>query len=244
MSDSNAATKIAKARSPRYPIIGLKAALDRARLVFDKDHQNKILTIDAAKHMGFGSLNGKALGVLSAVRKYGLLEGADGSVRISDLALKIFAHPQGSPERAEAIVAAAKGPELFLAIEKKWPGVAVSDQALKSYLLTEKFLPDATDTAIRSYRETMELVNAEVLMLGTVSSINEATMPPAPNTITPPPVLTPPQAGAREERVIDDAGQDIIVRFGGEPSVETYEFLADYIALRIKRMKAAKKTAA
>lgn len=156
-----AAAKTPKARSPRYPIVGLKSAIDRARLVYEKDYQNKIQTLDAAKHMGFTTLNGKALGVLSALRKYGLLEGSDGSVRVSDLALKIIAHKEGDPERAAAIAEAATGPELFAAIEKKWPGGKVSDQALRSYLLTEKFLPDAADTAIRAFRETKELAEVE-----------------------------------------------------------------------------------
>src|SRR5262245_23285350 len=121
-----ATTKAPKARSPRYPMVGLKSAIERARLVYEKDYQNKIQTLDAAKHMGFTTLNGKALGVLSALRKYGLLEGSDGSVRVSDSALKIIAHKEGDPERAAAIAEAAAAPELFAAIEKKWPGGKVS----------------------------------------------------------------------------------------------------------------------
>ncbi|MDI1264516.1 MAG: hypothetical protein PS018_14770 [bacterium] len=242
-----AATSAPKARSPRYPIIGLKAAIERVRKVYDEDYQNKILTLDAAKHMGFGTLNGKALGVISALRKYGLLEGSDGFVRVTDLALKIIAHNEGDEERREAILEAANGPELFAAIEKRWPGGKVSDQALKSFLLTEKFLPDATDTAIRSYRETTALVVTEVgVLVSTLPADDpEPDMTPEPisTPLKPAPgfVPPPPPVGGREERVIDDANQDIVIRFAGDPSVETYEFLADYIALRIKRMKAAKK---
>jgi hypothetical protein len=305
-------TKAPKARSPRYPIVGLKSAIERVRLVYEKDYQNKIQTLDAAKHMGFTTLNGKALGVLSALRKYGLLEGSDGSVRVSDLALKIIAHEDGDSERAVAIAEAAKGPELFAAIEKKWPGGKVSDQALRSYLLTEKFLPDAADTAIRSYRETKELVATDAAEhspaaseLESVASskgdlgrkpesstdkktpqvevgdlvqrekdgvltfpkplrvrkviedqgqkwffvdgsesgflVKEATIETkgaaGQPSVTLSPPLDPLPAEWREERLLDEKGEEIFVRYKGDPSKERYEFIRDYLDFKLKRMK-------
>jgi hypothetical protein len=72
----------------------------------------------------------------------------------------IIAHPPGSPERAIAIGTAAIFPELFKTLEVRFPGKA-SDQALRSYLLTQKFIPSAADAVIRAYRETKALVEDE-----------------------------------------------------------------------------------
>src|ERR1700724_1000514 len=102
-----------RARSPSYPAIGLRDAVEKIRLVYAKDYQNKIPRDIVAKHMGYQSLNGKSLGVLAAVSKYGLLEGRGDENRVSDLALQIIAHEPGSPERSQAIVEAAGRPELF-----------------------------------------------------------------------------------------------------------------------------------
>ena len=66
---------MAKARSPGYPAIGLKEAVEKAKGIYEEDYQNPIPRVVAAQHMGYASLNGKSLGVLSALIKYGLLEG-------------------------------------------------------------------------------------------------------------------------------------------------------------------------
>lgn len=152
---------MAKARSPRYPTIGLSEALDRVRMVYEADHQNKIPKHVVAEHMGYGSLNGKSLGVISAVSKFGLLEGRADEMWVSDRALTILAHAPGSPERARAVREAAREPDLFVELDAQFPGKA-SDSAIRSYLLTKrKFLPEAADKLIRSYRDTRELVERE-----------------------------------------------------------------------------------
>lgn len=150
-----------KARSPQYPAIGLKDAVEKVTAVYSQDYQNPIPRAVAAAHMGYQSLNGKSLGVLSAVLKYGLLEGRGDDTRVSDLAVSIIAHPVGTPERAEALKEAATKPELFGELDARFQGGKASDQALRSYLLTQKFIPSAADAVIRSYRETKQLVDAE-----------------------------------------------------------------------------------
>lgn len=152
---------MAKARSPQYPAIGLKEAVDKIAAVYTNDYQNKTTREVIAKHMGYDSLHGKALGVLSALGKYGLLEGRADENRVSDLAVTIIAHPPGSPERAAALREAAGKPELFAEIDSRFNGGKGSDTAIRSYLLTQKFIPGAADLAIRSYRETKQLVEAE-----------------------------------------------------------------------------------
>ncbi|WP_315805071.1 hypothetical protein [Bradyrhizobium sp. SZCCHNS3002] len=152
---------MAKARSPQYPAIGLKEAIEKATEVYNNDYQNPIPRAVAAAHMGYQSLNGKSLGVLSAVLKYGLLEGRGDQTRVSDLAVAIIAHPPGSNERVAALREAASSPELFAELDARFQSGKASDQALRSYLLTQKFIPTAADAVIRSYRETKQLVEAE-----------------------------------------------------------------------------------
>lgn len=152
---------MAKARSPQYPAIGLKEAIDKITAVYSKDYQNKTSREVIAKHMGYESLHGKALGVLSAVGKYGLLEGRGDENHVSDLAVAIIAHAPGSPERTQALKEAASKPELFAELDERFNRGKGSDTAIRSYLLTQKFIPSAADLVIRSYRETKQLVEAE-----------------------------------------------------------------------------------
>jgi hypothetical protein len=41
----------------------------------------------------------------------------------------------------------------------------------------------------------------------------------------------------REERLLDEAGAEIFVRYKGDPSKERYEFIRDYLDFKVKRMK-------
>lgn len=41
----------------------------------------------------------------------------------------------------------------------------------------------------------------------------------------------------REERLLDETGEEIFVRYKGEPSKQRYEFIRDYLDFKLKRMK-------
>ena len=152
---------MAKARSPRYPAIGLGIAIEKVSAIYNKDVQNPIPREVAARHAGYNGITGMSLSMLSSLLKYGLLTGRGDNTSVSDLALQIIAHPAGSEERRAAILEAAFSPELFAEIRDHYKGSKVSDQALRAYLLTRKFLPSAVDGVIRAYRETMDLVETE-----------------------------------------------------------------------------------
>lgn len=152
---------MAKARSPAYPAIGLKEAVENVRRIYENDYQSAIPRAVAAAHMGYKGLNGKSLGVLSALSKFNLLEGRGDNTRVSDLAVQIIAHPSGSNERWTALEIAALSPDLFVELDQRAPGGRASDQAIRSYLLTRKFIPAAADAALRAYRETMQFLEEE-----------------------------------------------------------------------------------
>jgi hypothetical protein len=158
-------------RSPQYPSIGLKEAIDKAQLIWAKDYTSELPRDVIAGHLGYSGINGKSLGILATLSKYGLLEGRGDKTRVTDLAVKIFAHEQGHPERRAAIQTAANTPSLFQDIMSKFAGRSPSDQALKSFLITRGFTLSGVDAVIRSFRDTEAFVLAEV---GAYSEANEA----------------------------------------------------------------------
>lgn len=148
-------------RSPRYPVIGLREAITKVSEVYNKDRRNKIPKSLVAEHLGYSGLNGASLGIISAINKYGLLEGGADSMGVTERALVILMHQKGDPERVKAIADGAREPDLFRALDEAFPATA-SDAALRAFLVTKReFLPDSADRLIRSYRETQELVEEE-----------------------------------------------------------------------------------
>jgi hypothetical protein len=45
-------------------------------------------------------------------------------------------------------------------------------------------------------------------------------------------------SGWQQERLIDDGGEEILIRYKGEASINRYEFIRDYLDFKIKRLKA------
>jgi hypothetical protein len=152
---------MAKARSPSYPSISLREAVEKIERVYNADYQNAIPRSLVAQHMGYQGINGKSLGILAAVAKYGLLEGRGDESRVSDLAVRIIAHPPRSQERQLALLEAAARPELFAELDTRFGGGKGSDQAIRAYLLTQKFIPAGADLVIRAYRDTKRFVEEE-----------------------------------------------------------------------------------
>lgn len=152
---------MARIRSPNYPAIGLAEAISKTKTIHEKE-QHLAATKDViAKHLGYSSLNGSALKILSALSKYGLVEEANGDrIKVSSQALSIL-HPRSSEEKASAIRDAAGRPILFVEIANEWPDGTPSDENLKSYLIRKSFAADAIDRVIKSYRETIDLVASE-----------------------------------------------------------------------------------
>lgn len=199
---------VVKLKSPRYPVIGLAEAIARVRKVYESDHLNTIPKSVVAEHMGYTSLNGASLGIISAVSKYGLLEGRAEGMRVSDRALAILVHDAGDRARVEAIEEAAKSPALFEELFGEFPNGA-SDNAIKSFLLgRKKFLPSAAAIAIRAFKETLALVQQEQSAYPSEVDIDEGTdqMEVQPSPKPPEPTQPNPAASQQSATIVASNG--------------------------------------
>jgi hypothetical protein len=238
---------MAKVRSPAYPGVGLKEAIERIAAVYKEDYQNPIPRDVVARHMGYQGLSGKSLGVLSALGKYGLLEGRGNESRVSDLAVRIIAHAPGEPERSEAIREAASRPELFNELDQRFQNGRGSDTAIRSYLIVQKFIPPAADTVLRAYRETKQLVETESVGYNGSSVREENPVPTQQpmshiahgSSASPQSVVAAPEEGSTGGRraVFALTEGDVIISFPEDLSPESVEDLADYLEIFMKKAR-------
>jgi hypothetical protein len=152
---------MAKIRSPNYPGISLPDAIERIRKIHSKAHTHKVDAETMAKAVGYGGLNGAALTVLSALKKYELLEEIGKELRVSNTAMIIIADPVESEDRRNAIQFAAFSPVLFSEVRKQFPDSIPGDEIIRSFLLKKSFSASSVDIAIRAFRESMKLVTDE-----------------------------------------------------------------------------------
>lgn len=152
---------MARVRSPNYPAIGLQEGIDRIRKVHEQQNRTPELRDVVAMHLGYNSLNGAALKVLSALIKYGLFENAgEGQLQVSDRAIRIL-FPENDSERVNAIKEAAVAPKLFADINERWDDKVPTDESLRAYLIRRQFANSAIDSVIQSYKGTFDLVARE-----------------------------------------------------------------------------------
>src|SRR5437016_6160514 len=84
-----------KPRSPNYPAIGLRDAVARVASIYKVDGRAGAPNAIAAKHMGYNSLHGKAITVLSAISKFGLTQNKGGRIIPTQSAVDIIEFPVG-----------------------------------------------------------------------------------------------------------------------------------------------------
>ncbi len=147
--------KKTKRRSPTYPIIGLQEALKRVGDLYRKEGKNFIAREIAVTSIGYKSLSGRALQVLSSLFQYKLLDRTKGKVRISEGAFTILNAPENSVDKNQALKCAALAPTVFQDIKDEYPRTLPSDETVKWFLQQRQFSIKAAETLIQSFRETI-----------------------------------------------------------------------------------------
>ncbi|MCB8879461.1 hypothetical protein ACELLULO517_04395 [Acidisoma cellulosilytica] len=213
---------MSRSRSPNYPQLNLKEAVSRVASVYKRDYQTEIPRAVAAERLGYSGLNGKSLAVLGALSKFGLMDGRGDALRVSDLALRIIAHPPGSPERRAALTEAAGRPDLFQDLDQRFPGGRASDAGIRAFLLTQGFIPPAAETALRAWRETRQMLDVE-------AGFDQ----PAPE---PEPEEKPEEIGLRRA-VFGLAEGEVVITAPVFLSPESVNDLQDYLDVFMKRAR-------
>src|SRR4051812_39463359 len=123
-------------RSPSYPTIGLREAVDRLKKFYAIDGKAGAPSDIAVRHMGFSTAHGSALSALSALKKFGLVSDGNGRMVPTQRALEIVNLPESDPRRTKALKDAAVAPPIYQELLKDSPHGLPSGEALESELVT------------------------------------------------------------------------------------------------------------
>lgn len=146
-----------KIRSPSFPFIGLREALDRARTFYEAEQRNAARPETAAAHWGYSAKSSGGKQTIAALRAFGLLEG-DVLVKLSGRALRILLDErEGSEERLRLVQQAALMPPVHARLWERYGAEPPSPQTLRlSLILDEGFNENSVDDFLTEYRETLE----------------------------------------------------------------------------------------
>jgi hypothetical protein len=243
-----------KIRSPNYPVMDLGDALEAMRPVYKAEHRNKMSRETLAKHLGYTSLNGRALGKIGAVRAYGLVEGTGDALWVSDDTITVLMAPDDSRDRAEALKRRALHPALFQQIGIDESGHLPSETNLKYRLIKKGFTEEAASKAADRYLATMRLVEGAYPSYDSAENTEDNSM--QASQLKDPKVATHvlkatagdfvlsggsgapeivPQ-GARREVITLDEG-DVVITFPDNLSADSFGDLKDHLDLFVKKMQ-------
>jgi hypothetical protein len=130
--------------------------------VYEEEGRQPASDEDIAEDLGYNTLNGTSRGVLSALKKYGLLQRDGDRFKASDDAVAIIELPTADSEHAAAVRRVAFRPALFAELYEKYSHDLPNDKNLRHLLITKGFNPKTTNEVIRVYRDTLEFVSEEM----------------------------------------------------------------------------------
>jgi hypothetical protein len=167
-----------KIRSPSFPFVGLREALDRARAFYEAEQRNSARIETAASHWGYSPKSSGGKQTIAALRSFGLLDG-DSLVKLSGRALRILLDERGdSEERRRLVQQAALLPPIHARLWERYGAELPSPQTLKlSLILDEGFNESSVDHFLTEYRETLEYAR---LLTGPAREETAAAPPPPP----------------------------------------------------------------
>jgi hypothetical protein len=231
---------MAKVRSPNYPAMDLGEALEAIRPAWKAEHRNKMSRTVLAKHLGYTSLNGRALGKIGAVRAYGLIDGSGEVLRVSDDAVVALT----SPDKVgylykDAMLRLATKSQLFQDLRKANPAELPSEDNLRFQLIQRGFTEEAAGKAAKTFLATMRLVFGDSTDYNSPSAIQEPDGMTGLSAETKALLDRPASSFKRPvlQEVFNLEEGAVTLSFPADLSAESYEDLKDHLELFLRKAK-------
>jgi hypothetical protein len=162
MTEAVAPAKKTKHRSPAYPSISLKTAIERAASFYMSEKRNAAPVSVAVKHWDYKEKSSGGIQTIAALKSYGLMSDSGSSkarkVQLSELGLAIVMDERvESPERDELIKKAALMPKIHARLWTDYKTDLPSEENLRHRLrVDQKFNDNVVDDFIREYKDTIK----------------------------------------------------------------------------------------
>lgn len=152
-----AATKTSRVRSPGYPMIDLKEAIEKAKELWNKDKMNPIPREVAAKHLGYESAGGHGGRVIAALKHFDLISFKEGDIILTEKAVDLALHSSSDKVYQDIVKDIALKPDTYAEIFNEFKISEISDATLKVKLIKDyKFNADKVDRFISNFRSTID----------------------------------------------------------------------------------------
>lgn len=201
-SDQEKKERKAGKRSPGYPMISLEEAIQKAKILWNKDTNNPMPLKVVYEHLGYKTIGGYGGRVLSALKQFGLIYEKQKDIILTDEAIYLALHEPSDEIYIKTIKKLALNPTLYDKLFNECKGQLPSDQNLKVRLIKDYgFNADKVDGFLLDFKKTIDfanLKNSDTLTVETVPSLEKpmqgtnTSISTTPTTTTLAPTTAPP----------------------------------------------------
>lgn len=231
-------------RSPGFPFIPLRQALERAKALRKSVKGNEARVVTAASAWNYGIKSSGLRQTIAALKHFGLIDyigsGADRKIKLSDMANRIILDDRPeSPERDALVKKAALTPKIHAELWEHWKGELLPDVEIRAELTLERgFSQSGAAEAVSVFKQSLafaKLIGEDEMPEEESDILETQTSQGAKPKLAP----LPPRASQPviEERIVFKPGQEISMRFASEPDAYTYKSLIAYLEFRLKQIE-------
>ncbi len=163
-NDLAASSKRRQGRSPSYPFIPLKRALEQAKALYDAEGKYAVPLPSAYKAWGYGGNSSGARQTLAALKYFGLIDvegqGNGRKIKVGELALRaLLDQREDRSEYNRLLRTFAMNPTIHQKLYEEYPTGLPSDATVEHYLVFEcDFNEGAASEVLDEFKQTSELV--------------------------------------------------------------------------------------
>jgi len=164
-SEAVSVKRARQGRSPSYPFISLRKALEQANALYRAEGKYAAPLPSAFQAWGFGSKSSGGRQTLAALRYFGLIEvegeGDARKVKVSDAALRVLLDEREDLSERDALLRQfALSPSINQEIFDRFPNGLGSDGSVKHFLIFEcDFNEGAAAEVLAQFKETSDFAN-------------------------------------------------------------------------------------
>jgi hypothetical protein len=164
VSDQGSIEKKSKHRSPNYPVVSLKRALEMIKGLYDIDRRQKVPINIACKRWGYKEDSSTGQQAVAALSAYGLLDvegaGPTRKVSVTEIAFK-YLHSRPEIQK-DMLRRFALSPNINLRVWEDYGHEIPQDDVLREHLIVNlRFNPETVGSFISRFKETIQF--AELL---------------------------------------------------------------------------------
>lgn len=152
--------EIPRKKSPRAPSLSLGEALTRVMNVYDRERMHPAPTEVVAQHLGYKSANnGRALSALASVRYFGLLDRPKEGMLSVAKEVESYKFAPDEKLKRSLLLGFLRRPALYNELLEKYESGLPSDPNLKFELINLGFAPQAAESALAVFKESVNFAN-------------------------------------------------------------------------------------